>query len=553
VSVELDIHLYFDAQQLVLTLTRLDVHVPGLVGYVAGDLIRARVDSRVRQMVTDQCTAAQTTLNGMIARTSILRDQLATLDDQAAVHLEQGLFLRDGMILRGRIALSPRKRGEIKFEKTPEGDGYSALASWIPGGRINKFEWSWEFYGGRPPGKATHDDRFVLRRPAGKPSRWGVMTELRMALPGLDGSGSVCLTLKGEHTHPGTGTLVPVEIKRRCTRFGFKLADTITEGARLYLWDDLGFQDTPELSQDVPFPQLAAVSGHRDAASVANTLLLFAGRAWDREMAEALERGIDRSGRYDAILAVVVLFEEGALRGRELMAQVEEIGERLGVALFVNEDVGGSWSRTFSRDAAHGPAWRLINPDGAIAWRQDGRVGAEELTQALDVNLRRSQNVSPFATFSGPEIGVQVSVDVIGRWFEQADPESPCPPGFPYAKPGIQGTVISFVHKGASASASELRRVFAEYGQRGDDGPALLMIVDGADGREAEALKDDLGIDEVSAIADPSGMIAKHFGVAVWPTTLLLSGSGLLADVSTGASLGRSSDHLRERRTPTSE
>jgi hypothetical protein len=95
--------------------------------------------------------------------------------------------------------------------------------------------------------------------------------------------------------------------------------------------------------------------------------------------------------------------------------------------------------------------------------------------------------------------------------------------------------------------------VFAEYGQRGDDGPALLMIVDGAEGREAEALKDDLGIDEVSAIADPSGMIAKHFGVAVWPTTLLLSGSGLLADVSTGASLGRSSDHLRERRTPTSE
>ena len=144
-----------------LTPTRFDVHVPGLVGYVAGDVIKARVDSRVKQMVTDQCTAAQTTLNGMIARTSILRDQLATLDDQAAVHLEQGLFLRDGMILRGRIALSPRKRGEIKFEKTPEGDGYSALASWIPGGRINKFEWSWEFYGGRPPGKATHDDRFV--------------------------------------------------------------------------------------------------------------------------------------------------------------------------------------------------------------------------------------------------------------------------------------------------------------------------------------------------------------------------------------------------------
>ena len=81
------------------------------------------------------------------------------------MHLEQGLFLRDGMMLRGRIALSPRKRGEIKFEKTPEGDGYSALASWIPGGHINKFEWSWEFYGGRPPGKATHDDRFVIRRP----------------------------------------------------------------------------------------------------------------------------------------------------------------------------------------------------------------------------------------------------------------------------------------------------------------------------------------------------------------------------------------------------
>ena len=85
--------------------------------------------------------------------------------------MDQAEFVSHGIVLRGWIALSGRQGVVVKSEKTYQQDGYSALQSWIPGGRIDKFEWSWTWAASGETGKATHDDRFVLRRPQGKTGR----------------------------------------------------------------------------------------------------------------------------------------------------------------------------------------------------------------------------------------------------------------------------------------------------------------------------------------------------------------------------------------------
>jgi hypothetical protein len=60
-----------------------------------------------------------------------------------------------------------------------------------------------------------------------------------------------------------------------------------------------------------------------------------------------------------------------------------------------------------------------------------------------------------------------------------------------------------------------------------------LVVVDGVNQREAEALKDDLGLDFV-AVADPTGRITDRFGVSIWPTTMTLDRAGSVREVETG-------------------
>jgi hypothetical protein len=531
-DVDQDLLLFFDGASLrvVPGARSVKARASGPLAGVATNIAAAVLSHEVGTQVTTACTSAQNDLDALTGKTSILSDQLATFDDRAAVDLEHGVFLADGMILRGRIRLSSRKSPVIKFEKTVLQDGYTAFESWIPGGRIDTFEWSWAWNGARPGGRSTWDDRFLLYRSGGAPGRFGFVTGLRTPLPGLDGWGSVCLKVSAMVTDPITGALVSVTVVQKCMRFGYQFGDTFRQGPRPLVWDELRFPQAPELSRDVPFPQLAAL-GDDGSTPAANTLLAYVDRSWDRETADALTRGIERCGRYDAGLAVVVLFREGTLRqqGAQLVSEVEEIEERVGVGIFVNEDVQQSWSRVFSLDPERGQSWRLVSPNGTIAWRHDGRLDADTLTKTLDTHLHRSSKASPGASFYGPEIGSRISLDhLAGGSFEP--PDAPCPPAPPLVWHAGPGTVVTFVHTGSPASASALRQVFAEYG--GDDeGPVLVMVIEGADARQAEAIKNDLGLEGMTAVPDPAGAITRRFGVRMWPTTITIDESGTVVDV----------------------
>ena len=71
------------------------------------------------------------------------------------------------------------------------------------------------------------------------------------------------------------------------------------------------------------------------------------------------------------------------------------------------------------------------------------------------------------------------------------------------------------------------------------------VVVDGADAREVEALKNELGVDFI-AIPDPAGRISGRLGVGTWPTTVTLDHMGTVSAIDVGGSTGASSEPKAE-------
>jgi len=68
--------------------------------------------------------------------------------------------------------------------------------------------------------------------------------------------------------------------------------------------------------------------------------------------------------------------------------------------------------------------------------------------------------------------------------------------------------------------------------------PTLVVVVDGADPHQADALRRELGL-EAMAIPDPKGRITDRFGVDTWPTTITVDRRGVVTDVEVGQAAGR--------------
>jgi hypothetical protein len=543
-SIEQDVVLNFDGR-FWLSPGSLSVTVTA----IGSGQIAPMVKNKVVTAVQDICKNAQSFLDKM-TQTGELLCELHSMDDQASISLDSAEFVTHGIVIRGRIGLAPRQRAVVKHEKTAAGDAHSAFESWIPGGRIDRLEWSWTWFVSGSPGNKTHRDRFLLPRPSGRgrAGRWGLKVDVNTPLPGLDGSGSICLRIAGVRIDPVTGEFVKVVSTKQCTRFGLPLRGPVTKGERLFL------RDMPELSQDVPFPQLrdlplVGVKDGRNTAQAANTLLIHVNEGWTDETAEILRRGLEECRRYDAGLAVLVLFREGVLdaTGPGAIAEIEKFARQLGIAAQVNEDVNSGWSRALELSAGSGgPAWAIITPEGYTPWKHSGHIDAQSLASALDIHLRQCPDLKPAPYRSPFEVGTRIGLAALHPSFgDLADFAEPrCPPMPLGRAPGE--TVVTFVHKGARATAIHLRRLASQYGQRESEGaPEVVVVLDRADEREAEILKKEQRLDFL-AIADPAGKITDRFGVDVWPTTIKLDWGGTVSEVEIGIPTQRDRESLRK-------
>lgn len=543
VDIKQDLTLTYDGSSLSLSPGSLSVdpHASGIFGGLLEGQARGYIRPMIESIVKDACEAAAPGLKKLTEQTGSLSKALQSIDKAASTTLHWAEFLVDGMVLRGTIGLSQRRKVVIKQEKTATGDAHSALETWIPGGRIDRFEWSWTWAGSEDSGSKVHTDRFLLRRPKAKESRWGVAIGLQDPLPGLDGWGRVCLRVIGAVINPVTGQFETVVSERRCVKFGYDLV-TVFEGNRLHL------RDVPELSQDVPFPQLkerAVVAMRRNGNSGANTLVLYAGEEWSDEAVNALGEGLDACRRFDAGLSVLVLFKEGVLdeHGPRLIKNVERHISEFGVLSHVNEDVDGRWAKSLNLEGERGgPGWALISPEGTVPWSHRGRIEAKELGAALDTHLRRSADMKPAAHHYAIDAGSAISAGALNIGDLIDSVESRCPP-IPLGRLGVD-TIITFVQKGSEASIRHLRRLAGQVGQQGRAAPTVVAVVDYASMREVQALKDQLGLD-FTLLPDTKGILADRFRINVWPTTITVNSDNIASDVQVG--LARRGDDFTAR------
>ncbi|MEV8434928.1 TlpA family protein disulfide reductase [Streptomyces chartreusis] len=484
-------------------------------GLFASQELTDTVHAAIKQAVKAQTHGISPVEVG--ASRSELQSQLRTLDKKARARFSHGVFTADGVVLHGRISLAPRHRPVTAFSVTPGQDGFSALDSWAPGGRIDSFAWSWHWNSKATAGSATPKDKFLLRRPLGTS---GPTSGVPKPLPGLDGRGWVCVTLRGVQTDSETGALVPFTVREHCTLFGtllgLKRPISLESGARRKrildkLWPEVELPGLPEIGL-VDMYALPA-----EQATAANTLIVHFGDGFNHETAETLARGLEASTRRDAGLTVVALFGEGVLESRDstLFSDVEAFAQRIGTPVVAVEDVAGALKERLSIDPWD-TAWRMLAPDGGLTWMHDGSLDPELLGREFNGLLWPSPPPRWVAIEPAKPVGHLLSPAILGKLDFESD-ERPCPP-VPF---GHSGTVIVFVHPDALSSHAQLESLTHDHDPDAADSVQMVAVVDGDEDQAQALMQSQTGL---VALADPTGDLAERFGVRIWPTTYFVDG-----------------------------
>lgn len=479
------------------------------------DRARSAAQGTIKNELTAKLSAAQSGLDKLAigARKDELANQLKTIDAKTSVRFTGASYSLDGIVMHGAVTLTNRYAPQVKFAHSRETDYFDAIEAWIPGGRVDSFEWTWHFYGNPvqkpagPPGGRSQTDSYLLRRPRAARNRFGLAAGLNEPLPGIDGIGKVCLALTGVAVHPATGALATVKTAAECVTFGYQLKLPQEVGPYLRVCDPL------RAAVDGRFPEVGVIrmSADTDVADTHNTLVLYLDDHQDDAAQEALAGGINSCERQFAGLLVVVLFREGTLSTTRdgLVEKITRLTEGLAAPSLIAEDTDEKWSTCFGFSAADAhPSWRLLSPQGANVWAHDGALAPDELAEALAGHLVASS--APFAVSVSDriEIGDRLRIPLTN---------GDCPP-IPVKR--ANGARVAFVDSG-DASIDELRRLQDDQAQP----PCVAVVVDGVSARELQrwGRRHDV---RIPLIADPTGLLTRRAGIRMTPSVLTLDPSG---------------------------
>jgi hypothetical protein len=504
---------------------------PTLVGLFAPDK-KDKVKNRIADIVNDLLGKVRPVPLG--SHKKQLAEQLKTLDGPTAdAHFTSARFVDVGVILDGRVTLASRNRPVIQFQASDDNNSFVAFSSSAPGGWIEGYNWSWQF-DARPEESHTVRDRYVLSRPTKAPrpgiappsySRWGkpILADDKKPLPGLDGTGRMCVEIFGFQVDRITGQHRPFRV-RACKRWGYPLSiSTAARGSKLWgaLRSSAGDGARP---REIGIIDLG---GAQVDPAAGNSMLFYRGGRFDRQLAEILAAGLEASERTDAGLTILALVDEDAALegGAELAREVAELSNRIGAHVEVVEDVSRSWTQRLSIPPDE-PAFRLIAPNGGFAWFHDGQITPEELGHALNQHLTPSPPPYPRAIGTHLEEAGYVPSNLLGGYRARHN----CPPR-PLLPPAGIRVAIVFAKAISRPSEQQLAIASQVLEQHGDERLELVVVVDG-DESETQELAQKYPRFEV--IRDPDGNIADRVGVRIWPTVVAIDEGGIVTGVRQG-------------------
>jgi peroxiredoxin len=450
---------------------------------------------------------------------------LRVFDESASATFTAVKITEDGLIVHGEIGSGPRQAPVVQFVEINEGRAFSALPAWIPGGKIDRYIWSWAGHGGKKPAKlfstshrsATDKHRFIFPKPAG-------MDPLR----------SVTLRIEGTQTG-ADGVAVPVAADsppQLRDAFG-----TILESPAW--WEPI---TTPLWLEDTkPGDRLKdLIAGHitlqsdepRGGQLTHNTLVYFP----DWRASEPLEpvaRAMAAMRRQKVSLVLTVVLPEDALDSRrgDLEAKLDPISSRFAGRLMVTVDQAGGWSRAFAVDRL--PSAHIVDARGRFAWSSRGDVEPAAMAAALDRHVLPA--FAPRAHVMRPKIsgcgcGCHGAPDIT---FEDEK-------GDRLALHRMRGrdVILNFFQSWSAPCIRELQRLQTLHKELQKKQPkgGGTSIVAFHGGNDEEAVADLRKRHRLTfpLVQDRNQAIARRYGIICWPTTIAINPDGSVGRMQLG-------------------
>ena len=436
-------------------------------------------------------------------------------------------ILTSGIVLHGTLAVTQWPAPYVEFERIPAvtsgglssatdifsgGPDYSALKTWIPGGIVQRYEWSTQ---GQPQPFLIEGNTFVYRSlptlvisEAAATSATDAVSPFpaTVATDGtLPGYSQLCLTVRGTRLS-ASGPVVAQPVAASVCGFN---RFPIVEGLE-------AFSDgsAPLVALAHAGPQgLVEVGGHTTAATGSGAPNLIVHFADDKsaENLQALTQGLTESGRTDAATAILALLSADQLAKSRYVSGV-----------VYSDDESGSWERALGVKPSRRPATFILDPKRKVVWQHEGEPDSQALAAALRKVLVAAKPVRVNMLASSARIG-QSPPNFL---FEYA-------PGNNLALRKLVGRPAVLVFWKSSSMQSIQRIRDLQRAPAGEAAPVILAINDGESPEMARRVAKENRL-TANIVTDPSREIARAYGVTAWPTTVFIDAMGLVTGVQYG-------------------
>jgi peroxiredoxin len=427
-----------------------------------------------------------------------------------------------GIILHGSLSVTPGPAPHVEYQPippkavgplggiiVPRGPDYSALNTWIPGGTITEYDWS---YQNQNQPFLTDDKRFVLLASGPTIAERAVFAG---TVPGLEpGYTPLCLTIKGTRLS-SSGPVVPQPVTASvCGYNSFPVVNGLNPAVN-------GTSAMIALTQPGPSGTVQVV-GHTPAQAHVDptgcgtpyVVAYFAKTsAKTSPNLDFLVQALSESGRKDARVAVLALLTPDQMAKARYTPGI----------IYGNSD-GGAWERVFGLTAAQNSRTVIITPTRKVAWQHEGAIDSETLAAALKHELVAGGSVRR---------GLLGSYLCVGR--QVPDFRFELAPGHFLTLRKLLGrsVILIFWCSSSRPSIDAVRDVQDTVGKAGRQGPVVLAI-NGEDDDLARKVAAENGL-TATLVTDPARMIWVAYGVSICPTMVFLDKTG----VATGIRYGR--------------
>jgi peroxiredoxin len=433
-----------------------------------------------------------------------------------------------GIVLHGALAVSPWPAPVVTYQPIPvntsgvhlppgainQGPDYSAFNTWIPGGRITEYDWS---YAGQSQPFDVDQNRFVLM-----PERLTLGNPFIYVGPGSGGQSgyqTLCLTVKGTRLS-SSGVVIPQPVTASiCGYNTFPVVNGL---------NNVGLNGVDEAAAIIALTQadsngLVQVVGHTPAqahvdqkgSGTPNVVAHFADDKTSGNL-DFLAQAVAESGRKDATTAVVAV----------LSAQ-QMTKSRFATGVIYGDSRNGGWQRVFGVNNKSRPMTLIASPTGKVVWQQEGYIDVSTLAAALKQNLTAGGAVQRCLLGVYLRVGRRAPNFVFGL-----APNS----GLTLRKLSGRSVILIFWRSTSQPSIDAIGDLQGTAANASRRGPIVLAI---NDGEPADVAQNVLSANKLTAtlVTDPARMISTAYGVNMWPTIVLIDASGAVTGVHYGRML----------------